>query len=258
MQKFNSAGVEIAFVDSGGAGEPVLLIHGFASNHYVNWVATGWQKFLVEAGYRVTMLDNRGHGESEKPHDPAAYPAPVMAEDAVRLLDHLGIARAKVMGYSMGARISAFLTLQAPERVERVVLAGLAERLFTGVAGSEVIADGLEAAHLDDVVDAGARSFRKFAEQTKSDLRALAACMRSTRVKIKPEALATITCPVLVVAGSEDDVAGRIEPLVNAIPGARGASLAGRNHMNAVGDKIYKAEVLAFFRAATMPSSVRA
>jgi pimeloyl-ACP methyl ester carboxylesterase len=247
MQKFNSAGVEIAYQDE-GEGEPVLLIHGFASNHRVNWAATGWIKTLVEAGYRVIALDNRGHGESEKLYDPRQYSASVMADDAARLIEHLAVAPVLVMGYSMGARISAFLTMQRPELVRKVVFAGLASRLITGVGGAEAIADGLDAPSREHVVDPGARSFRLFAEQTKSDLKALAACMRSVRVKIKEEALARIACPVLVVAGEKDDVAGDVEPLVDVIPGAKGFVLPGRNHMNAVGDLTYKREVVAFFR----------
>jgi pimeloyl-ACP methyl ester carboxylesterase len=246
MQKFNSAGVDIAFEDE-GQGPPVLLIHGFASNGRVNWKATGWVKTLTEAGYRVITIDNRGHGESEKLYDPAQYSATMMAEDAGRLLDHLGIASAAVMGYSMGARIAAFLTILRPEKVSRAVFAGLAERMVLGVPGAEAIADGLLAESSRAIADAGARSFRVFAEQTKSDLKALSACMRSSRVKIKPEALAHIACPVLVVAGEVDDVAGPVQPLVDLIPGARGVTLAGRNHMNAVGDKEYKQAVLRFF-----------
>jgi pimeloyl-ACP methyl ester carboxylesterase len=249
MQKFNSDGVEIAFSDhvsEGGQGDPVLLIHGFASNSGVNWEATGWIKALVGAGYRVIAIDNRGHGQSEKLYDPTRYSAPIMADDAARLLTHLGITQAAVMGYSMGARITAFLTIQHPTKVSRAVFAGLAERMVLGVPGSDAIAEALEAPSLDSITDAGARSFRIFAEQTKSDKRALAACIRSSRVKIKPEALAGIICPVLVVAGEADDVAGAVQPLVDLIPGAKGVVLPGRNHMNAVGDKGFKEAVLDF------------
>jgi pimeloyl-ACP methyl ester carboxylesterase len=245
MQKFNSAGVEIAFSDQ-GQGAPVLLIHGFASNARVNWLATGWSKTLLEAGYRVVTIDNRGHGESEKLYDPQQYSASIMADDAGRLLDHLNIGMASVMGYSMGARISAFLTLQRPEKISRVVFAGLAERMVLGVPGAESIADGLMAESLRAIADPGARAFRLFAEQTKSDLRALSACMRSSRVKLKPEALASITCPVLVVAGALDEIAGPVQPLVDLIPNAKGVTLPNRNHMNAVGDSGYKKAVLAF------------
>lgn len=245
MQKFNSAGVEIAFSDE-GSGQPILLIHGFASNTRVNWQSTGWIKTLLQAGYRVISMDNRGHGESEKLYHSEKYAASIMADDAARLLSHLAIAKAAVMGYSMGARIAAFLTLQHPELVSRVVFAGLAERMVLGVGGSEEIYAGLVAPSWRDVTDPTGRAFRLFAESTKSDLDALAACIRSSRVKIQADALASIACPVLVVAGELDDIAGPVQPLVDMIPNARGVVLPERNHMNAVGDSGYKKAVLEF------------
>jgi pimeloyl-ACP methyl ester carboxylesterase len=245
MPSFNSDGVEIAYREA-GEGAPVLLIHGFASNIDVNWGDTGWITTLVNAGHRVIALDNRGHGGSGKLYDKQAYAAPLMAEDARRLLDHLGIVEADVMGYSMGARISAFLAIAHPARVRRLVLAGLAANMIEGVPGGEAIAQALEAESIADVTGAEPRAFRKFAEQTRSDLMALAACMRSSREKIDREALSRIRCPVLVVAGELDDIAGPVAPLVDAIPNAKGVVLPRRNHMNAVGDREYKAAVVDF------------
>lgn len=245
MQKFNSGDVEIAY-EVWGEGAPVLLIHGFASNAFVNWRDTHWVKVLSEAGHKVIGIDNRGHGQSEKLYDSALYSAQTMADDALHLLDHLGIAQASVMGYSMGARITAFLTMAHPGRVRRAVFAGLASRMITGVGGSEEIALALEADSASSVEDRGARGFRLFADQTKSDRRALAACIRSSRVKIKAEALAAISVPVLVVAGELDDVAGNVDELVATIPNSRGVVLPKRNHMNAVGDRGYKDAVLGF------------
>jgi pimeloyl-ACP methyl ester carboxylesterase len=248
MQKFNSAGVEIAYTDE-GVGEPVLLIHGFASNIRVNWSSTGWIKYLLEAGFRVIAFDHRGHGESEKLYDSSQYSASLMAGDAARLLEHLGVTAANVIGYSMGARVAAFLAIQRPDLVKKVVFAGLAERMISGVPGAEAIADALEAQDVAAVADSGARSFRVFADQTKSDRRALAACIRSSRVKIKPEALAALSMPVMVVAGELDDVSGKVGPLVELIPGARGLTLAGKNHMSAVGDREFKRQAVAFFQS---------
>ncbi len=245
MHKFNSGGVEIAY-QTAGEGPPVLLVHGFASNARVNWWDTGWVKTLTEAGRRVITFDHRGHGASEKLYDPSLYPAAEMAEDALRLLDHLEIAQADVMGYSMGARVSAFLAIAHPARVRRAVFAGLASRMISGVGGAEAIAAALEAPSRNDGLDISARAFRIFAEQTKSDLKALAACIRSSREKITVEELASLRVPVLVVAGEKDKVAGDVDTLVNAIPGAVGVTLPNRNHMNAVGDRGYKDAVLAF------------
>ncbi|WP_119391090.1 alpha/beta fold hydrolase [Taklimakanibacter lacteus] len=248
MPSFRSDIVDIAY-EVTGEGKPVLLIHGFASNQRVNWFDTGWVKALTEAGYRTITFDNRGHGESGKLYDVAAYPAPEMAEDARRLLDHLGIAKTLVMGYSMGARISAFLTVKHPDRIRAAVFSGLAENMIKGFGRSEPIAEALEAPSVDVVTDPEARVFRIFAEQTKGDLKALAACMRSERAKITRAELGQIQVPVLVVAGEVDDVAGRVEPLVEAIPGARGVVLPRRNHMNAVGDRQHKDEVIKFFNS---------
>jgi pimeloyl-ACP methyl ester carboxylesterase len=245
MPSFDSDGVEIAYRDSGD-GAPVLLIHGFGSNIDVNWGDTGWISTLVNAGHRVIALDNRGHGASAKLYNKLDYAAPLMAEDARRLLDHLGIVNADVMGYSMGARIAAFLTIAHPAGVRRLVLAGLAGNMTEGVPGGEAIARALEAASIDDFTGAEPRAFRKFAEQTGSDLMALAACMRSAREKIDREALSRIRCPVLVIAGELDDIAGPVAPLVEAIPNAKGVVLPRRNHMNAVGDRDYKAAVIEF------------
>lgn len=245
VHSFNSNGVQIAYEDA-GEGSPILLIHGFASNGRVNWRDTGWVKTLVHAGRRAIVLDNRGHGASQKLYDPAFYSAVEMAEDARRLLDHLGLDRADVMGYSMGARIAAFLAINHPDRINRAVFAGLASRMITGVPGADAIAAGLEAPSLADVTDPEARTFRIFAEQTKSDLKALAACMRASRARITRAELLRISAPVLVVAGENDEIAGDVETLVAAIPNAIGLTLPGRNHMNAVGDNGFKQAVLSF------------
>ncbi len=245
MPTFDSDGVEIAYIDEGG-GDPVLLIHGFASRIATNWVEPGWVKLLVGAGYRVLAIDNRGHGASQKLHRPEDYGAPVMAEDARRLLDHLGIARADVMGYSMGARIAAFLAIAHPERVRSVVFAGLGINMVRGMAGTGPIAHALEADSIDQVTNATARTFRAFAEQTGSDLKALAACIRSSRDPITAEALAALTMPVLVAVGTKDVIGGSAQALADLIPGAQALEITDRDHMKAVGDRVYKDGVLTF------------
>lgn len=248
MKSFDSAGVRIAYLDEAPA-EPratVLLIHGFASNVATNWGATGWIRELNHAGYRVVAYDNRGHGESEKLYELADYGAPAMSEDARRLLDHLEIQSAHVMGYSMGARITAFFTLRHPHRVKSAIFGGLGINMVRGMAGTGPIAHALEAPSIDDVKNPTARTFRAFAEQTKSDLRALAACIRSAREPITAENLAAISCPVLVAVGSGDVVGGSAEELAALIPTATAFVIADRDHMKAVGDRTYKQAVVDF------------
>lgn len=244
-----SEGVEIAFLDE-GEGEPILLLHGFASNARVNWVDTGWVAALNGAGFRVLAPDLRGHGMSTKLYHPENYGGRVFAEDARRLLDHLGVETADVMGYSMGARVAAFLTLDHPGRVRRVVFAGLGINMVRGMAGTRPLAHALEAPSIDDVTNPTARTFRAFAEQTRSDLKALAACIRSPREPITAEDLSRIASPVLVVVGGDDVVGGPAAPLAQLIPGAEAVEIAGRDHMKTVGDRRYKEAVLRFLAAA--------
>jgi len=247
MPSFDDNGVTIDYFDQGNsAGEPIVLIHGFASTKDVNWAWTGWVNALGTAGRRVIALDNRGHGRSAKLYDPADYDTSLMAGDVRALLDHLGIERADIMGYSMGARITAFLALQHPALVRSAILGGLGVRLVDGVGLSPTIANALEAPSLADVTDPTGRAFRTFAEQTKSDLRALAACIRGSRQTLTREEVASIRVPVLVAVGTNDDVAGSAHELAALIPGARALDIPDRDHMLAVGDKVFKAGVAEF------------
>jgi pimeloyl-ACP methyl ester carboxylesterase len=245
MPSFDNKGVTIAYLDE-GEGEPIVLVHGFASTKEVNWVMPGWVTTLTRAGRRVIALDNRGHGASEKLYEPAAYHSAVMADDVRALLDHLHITRADVMGYSMGARISAFLAIDHPERVRSIVLGGLGIRLVEGVGLPESIADALEAPSLADVTDPVGRRFRAFADQTKSDRRALAACIRGSRQTLTREQVAGIRVPVLVAVGTKDDVAGSAQELAALIPRAQALDIPDRDHMLSVGDKVFKAAVADF------------
>jgi len=146
----------------------------------------------------------------------------------------------------MGARITACLALAHPDRVRSAVLGGLGSQLVDGVGLPESLAEGLEAPSLAAVTDPMARMFRSFAEQTKSDLRALAACLRGSRQTLNRTEVARMAVPLLVAVGSKDTVAGSPQDLAALIPGARALTIPNRDHMLAVGDKVFKAEVLDF------------
>ncbi len=247
MDGFASNGVEISYRVE-GEGDPVLLIHGFASNAQTNWADTRWMSFLAGNGFRAIAFDNRGHGTSQKFYEPDAYSGQAMADDARHLLDRLAIDRADVIGYSMGARIAAFLALSYPERVRSAVFAGLGANMIRGVGDPRPIAEALLSEEVSTITSPEARAFRLFADQTKSDRRALAACIMAARDRIPQNQLSALRMPVLVAAGTEDTIAGPAQPLADAIPGAQTLDIPGRDHMKAVGDRLFKEGVLRFLK----------
>lgn len=247
MQFFDHDGFDLAFIDRGD-GEPVLLIHGFASSHSVNWVTPGWVKTLTEAGYRAIALDNRGHGLSSKSYEPEDYRAQKMAGDAAALLEHLGIPRAHVMGYSMGARIAAFMALDYPDRVATLILGGLGEGMVKGVGDWDPIADALLADDPASITHPRGRMFRAFADQTRSDRKALAACIRTSRDLIGADEIAGIYQPTLVAVGTTDEIAGSPKALADLMPHGEAFAIEGRDHMLSVGDRTFKKRVLEFLR----------
>ncbi len=247
MPKFTSEGFEIAY-ETYGEGPPVVLVHGFASSGQVNWVATGWVETLTEAGYQAITIDNRGHGQSEKIYDSEYYSAREMAKDTINLIDHLGIGPAVLLGYSMGARISAFAALDAPEKVRAVIFGGLGINMIHGMSNSEEIIEGLLAPALSSVTHKTARQFRIFADHTRSDRKALAACMAGSRARISADDVKKISVPALVAVGSEDDVGGAPEPLAELLPQGEVLVIERRDHMRATGDPQFKTGVLAFLQ----------
>ncbi len=245
MPSFHNGAVEIAYLDE-GEGDPIVLVHGFASSKNVNWVYPTWVSELRKDGRRVIALDNRGHGESEKLYDPAQYSIAAMAGDTLALMDHLDIARADIMGYSLGARIAAWLALKQRARLRSAILGGIGIAMIDGGGPGENVANALEAATLEDVTDPVGRTFRAFADQTRSDRLALAACLRGSRGLMTREEAAAIAVPVLIAVGTVDEVAGSAHALGNIIPGSEVLDIPNRDHMRAVGDKVYKAGVADF------------
>ncbi|HEV2563101.1 MAG TPA: alpha/beta hydrolase [Rhizomicrobium sp.] len=240
-------GTRIAY-ESVGEGAPVVLIHGFAASRAQNWRVPGWYDTLTGAGYRVVAMDCRGHGESGKPHDPAAYDHEIMMEDVVAAMRDAGTGPAFIMGYSMGGYISIHLLLKHPELVRKLVIGGVGATYLAGQFGSrEAIADALQESDKSKIANPIARRFREFAEQDGKDIVALAACMRGNRKPLSAAELAHSTRPVLVVCGENDDLTGPPEPLAAAFADGRAVMVPRRDHMTTVGDKVYKQAVLKFF-----------
>jgi pimeloyl-ACP methyl ester carboxylesterase len=254
MPVFSSAGIAIAY-ERYGAGPPVLLIHGFASSGAVNWLDTGWVETLTGAGYEAITIDNRGHGNSRKLYDPQLYFPQDMAMDSLRLLDHLKIDRLPVIGYSMGARIAAFLALDHPERVSALVLGGMGSSLTDSFIDAEAIISALTAETLEQVRHPMGRQFRIFADHNRADRAALAACMASFRRSMTPADVRRIATPTLVAVGELDDSAGDPQALAALLPRGEAFVIARRDHMRATGDKAFKAAALDFLSRTKNPQS---
>lgn len=231
-----------------GRGPTILLVHGFASTLRRNWLDTGWIDALARAGWRAVAYDQRGHGESEKRHDPAEYAPERLVDDALAVLDAAGAAAAVLMGYSMGARVALEVAITRGARVRRLILSGIG-RAFRDLGGREEdreeVARALEASD-PALYPPAVRFYRDFAEQSGQDLAALAACWRRPIRVVRTSELAALPMPTLVVAGDRDTVAGDPEPLAATIPGARLVRLQGKNHMTAVGARGHREAVLSF------------
>jgi pimeloyl-ACP methyl ester carboxylesterase len=251
MAYFDSNGVQIYFEEH-GKGAPVVLVHGFASRADHNWGAMNWFTALAPH-YRVVALDCRGHGKSGKPHDAAAYAGETMGEDVIRLLDHLGIKRTLIMGYSMGARIVTGLLINHPERLRAAVLGGIGA--VSAAAPSfdrQPIVDALLAEDASGVKEQRAREFRQFAESVGNDLKALGAIMASNREDFTADriAAAKIRVPVMIAIGTKDVLVGDPKLLRDSISGSKLMMLEGHDHLSAPADKHYKEAVLNFFKTA--------
>ena len=247
-QIFEHKGHQTAYFDLAPDGfeKTILLIHGFASTASVNWITTGWIKTLNEAGFRTIAIDNRGHGASSKYYSPTDYGPDIFASDALNLLDHLKISSCDVMGYSMGARITCWLCHQEPQRFPNAVFGGMGSHIFGNRGGYEEIAQALETDDITSISDPGGLAFRKFADATRSDRLALAACIRPSEKKITPSIVESVTTRTLVAVGSDDEIGGSASQLAEMMPNATSYSIPGLDHMKATGAASFKERVLQF------------
>ena len=241
-----SDGTDIAY-DCAGEGPPVVLIHGFGANRNITWANTGWYQALAKAGRKLIAIDCRGHGESDKPHDPSDYDEGRMATDIIAVLAALEIPESDVVGYSMGGQLAIRFMHDAPDRVRRVVLGGLGQNYFQiSRQAVENIARALTARDPSTITDPLAREFRTFCEKAGDDMLAMAACIRRPRHNLSTQELRALRQKTLVVCGEDDTMAGSPEPLAKSLGDAEMLIIPKRNHHSTVGDRTFKEAVLAF------------
>jgi len=258
MPEFATAsdGVTLAFerlAPAEASGRPtIVLVHGFGSSRMQNWKSTGWYGGLTAAGFPIVAMDCRGHGDSGKPHDPDAYGHDRMAQDVTQVMDACALPSALILGYSMGGFIGLRLLAAHPERVIKLAIAGVGETYLrdsiTAPEARAALADALLTPDPASITDPRGKMFRAFADQPGKDRLALAACMRAMSPRLPIETLAQLQRPVLVVDGDKDDTAGRPEPLAASFANGTAVTIAGRDHMSAVGDKNTRQAVLHFFQ----------
>jgi pimeloyl-ACP methyl ester carboxylesterase len=243
-------GLEIAYREWGEetALPPVVLHHGFVANAEANWVATGVVDALTGAGRRVVAPDARGHGDSDKPHDPERYGEQRMARDLAVLLDTIAAPQIDLVGYSMGA-IVALIFSSEEERVRRLVVGGVGSGVIEcgGVdrraVSNESIIHALSVEDPATLQEPQAESFRMLADALGSDRQALVAQARA--IHRGGVALERISAATLVLAGEEDPLAVRPEALAQAIAGAELRILDG-NHIGALADPRFKQSIVDF------------
>jgi len=214
-----------------GEGRPLVLIHGYFSNAWTNWIRYGHAALLADAGFRVIMPDLRAHGDSAKPHDPAAYPPDILADDGFALLRHLGLDDYDLGGYSLGGRTTLRMLARGAQP-RKAVLAGMGFQGIVDTAG--------RGSHFRDVLT-NLGSFARgtpewlteaFLKTTGGDPEALLLILNSF-VDTPASELSKIMVETLVVNGAEDHDNGSGAALAQALGHGRFVEIPG-NHMNAV------------------------
>lgn len=229
-----------------GKGRPVLLLHGLFSSAQVNWIKYGTAAQLAEAGFEAIMPDLRAHGESDAPHDPAAYPSDVLVRDAAALVEEMGLTDYDLCGFSLGSRTAV-----------RSVLEGLTpRRLVLGGMGLEGLAGwARRSAHFIDAIDRfgtikhGDRAFvaQAFMKTMKVD-RVAARLLLQSVDDTPPDALARITMPTLVVCGADDQDNGSATKLAEALPNAQYQEVPG-THMTSVTQRQLGEAIVSFLNS---------
>ncbi|MEU1973158.1 alpha/beta fold hydrolase [Microbacterium sp. NPDC019599] len=228
------------------SAETVLCVHGFASSCRDNWVNTGWVRDLLRAGFRVLGVDQRGHGASDKPHDPRDYTMPALVGDLLAVLDTYLLDTVLYAGYSLGGRVGWQLLVDDPHRVPRGVLGGIPDgrplaRVDIGQA-RDYAERGIP------VRDRVTQNYITLAERVPgNDLGVLVALAEGMRLgDADPDPARPPQQPVLFATGSEDAILERSRLLADATPDGRFVEIPGRHHFNTPGSRVFRQEALAF------------
>ena len=226
----SSDGQRLAWRET-GEGRPLLLLHGFFSNAFTNWIRYGHAATIAARGYRVIMPDLRAHGDSAKPHDSGAYPSDILARDAIELIERLDLEEFDLGGYSLGARTVVRMHVLGV-RPARMIIAGMGLSGLTNLAGR---ADHFRhiLTHLGEHEQGSPEWMAEaFLKTTRGDPDALLQVL-NVFTDTPEEQIAAIAVPTLVLAGEEDDDNGSHEALAALIPHAEHREVPG-GHMSCV------------------------
>lgn len=243
---YSSDGVKLATYEFGDPAHPtVLAMHGFASSALANWHVTGWTRDLTRAGFHVLAIDQRGHGASDKPHDPAAYSMELLADDVLQVLDAYLLDDVFYAGYSLGARVGWRAARELPDRISRAVLGGIPDgdplKRFQIQDARDYIENGAE------VTDRLTGAYLQMARSMPgNDLEALVALVEGLRNGEQPGADNAPSQPLLFATGSEDRILEDSRALAELTPDARFCEIPGRNHFNAPTSRAFRDAAIAF------------
>ena len=244
MPYTNSDGIRLHYAVR-GEGTPLVLLHGWTASAGTNFDAFGWSDALAPH-YRLVMPDLRGHGRSAKPWRRAAYSPALMAADVMAVMDAAGAGRALLLGYSTGATVAVELLVRYPGRFGAAVLGGIGTEFHASWGRRGAPEDGLPRPWIDWFPRRNARAFLGWLRNDPIALGCAFAGMFHNRPPVDLDRLGDIRAPVLVVDGTRDGFCRSAPDLVARIPGARLATISGRNHATTIGDRRFKEIALAF------------
>ncbi|CAN1524272.1 MhpC Predicted hydrolases or acyltransferases (alpha/beta hydrolase superfamily) [Caulobacteraceae bacterium] len=240
-------GLNLAWTETGSPnGRPTLVLHGFLASAQLNWIDPGLASAMAATGRRIILPDLRGHGQSEAPTSPAAYPKDALPQDQEVLLAQLGMTDFDLVGYSLGARTAVRMLARGHSRPANVFLGGMGEAGITTVGTrKDYFEDGIK--NGPNAKDARAGAYIQTILKQRGMSPEAALGVLSTQVSTSREVLTTIKTPVLVVNGDQDRDNGDPMALAAALGNAT-CQLVPGNHLSAVAEPAFRDALVAFLR----------